>query len=157
MSTLNATPLETRRMSEEPVLQRAALRFVVPVARVLYAFIFIASGLTLFSPQTAAYASAQSVPFANVVVPISGILAVAGGLSVALGYRARIGAWLLVLFLVPVTLMMHAFWRVPDPMLAALQRIMFLKNVSMLGGALLLTYFGAGPLSLDRARVRRVR
>ena len=71
------------------------------------------------------------------------------GISVLLGYRVRIGAWLLVLFLVPVTFMMHAFWAVPDPMMARMQQAMFMKNLSMLGGALLLTYFGAGPISVD--------
>jgi putative oxidoreductase len=69
-----------------------------------------------------------------------------------LGYRARLGAWLIVLFLVPVTLAMHNFWAVKDPMMAQMQMIMFMKNVSMLGGALLITQFGAGPLSLDAHR-----
>jgi putative oxidoreductase len=76
-------------------------------------------------------------------------LELAGGLSILLGYRARLGAWLVVLFLVPVTLMMHKFWTIGDPMMAQMQQIMFLKNVSMLGGALLISQFGAGPISLD--------
>jgi hypothetical protein len=63
-----------------------------------------------------------------------------------------LGAWLLVLFLVPVTLMMHNFWAVRDPMMAQLPMAMFLKNVTMLGGALLVSQFGAGPLSLDARR-----
>ena len=75
-----------------------------------------------------------------------------GGISILLGYRVRIGAWLLVLFLIPVTVMMHNFWAVSDPMMAQIQLAMFLKNLSLLGGALLLAYFGPGPLSLDAAR-----
>jgi len=66
-----------------------------------------------------------------------------------LGYRARLGAWLLVLFLVPVTVIMHNFWAVTDPMMAQMQLGFFLANVSRIGGALLIAYFGAGPLSLD--------
>ncbi|PYO38913.1 MAG: DoxX family protein, partial [Gemmatimonadetes bacterium] len=62
---------------------------------------------------------------------------------------AKIGAWLLVLFQVPVTLMMHNFWAVTDPMMRGIQIAMFMKNISMLGGALLIAYFGSGPLSLD--------
>jgi putative oxidoreductase len=73
---------------------------------------------------------------------------------VAIGYRARMGAWLIVLFLVPVTLTMHAFWAVHDPQMAQLQQAMFMKNLSMLGGALLVAYFGAGPLSIDARRRR---
>jgi len=81
-------------------------------------------------------------------------VAVAGGLSILLGYRARIGAWLLVIFLVPVTLMMHNFWVVKDPMMAQMQMVMFMKNLSMLGGALLISQFGSGPWSLDARRER---
>ena len=44
---------------------------------------------------------------------------------------------------------MHHFWAEIDPMAAQVQRVMFMKNVSMLGGALLIGDFGAGPLSLD--------
>jgi putative oxidoreductase len=53
-----------------------------------------------------------------------------------------------------VTLAMHAFWNVPDPMTRMMQQAMFMKNLGLLGGALLITYFGAGPVSLDE-RVRR--
>ena len=77
------------------------------------------------------------------------IIALLGGLSVLLGYQTRLGGWLLVIFLVPVTAMMHTFWAAPDPMTFQLEKAMFFKNVTMLGGALLITYFGAGPLSLD--------
>ena len=64
-------------------------------------------------------------------------------------YQTRLGAWLLVIFLVPVTLVMHNFWSVSDPMTHQLETAMFMKNVTMLGGALVISYFGAGPLSLD--------
>ena len=86
---------------------------------------------------------------ASLAVPLSGALALIGGMSILLGYRARLGAWLIVFFLIPVTFMMHKFWGVSDPTVAQTQMIMFMKNFSMLGGALLITQFGAGPLSLD--------
>jgi putative oxidoreductase len=56
---------------------------------------------------------------------------------------------LLAVFLVQVTLMMHIFWAVKDPMMALMQQAMFMKNLSMLGAALLISQLGAGPLSLD--------
>jgi putative oxidoreductase len=87
-------------------------------------------------------------------VPVSGLLAIIGALSILLGYRAKVGAWLIALFLIPVTLMMHKFWTVSDPMMAQIQMIMFMKNTAMLGGALLISQFGAGPLSLDARRLR---
>jgi putative oxidoreductase len=91
---------------------------------------------------------------ASILVPFSGVLAFAGGLSILLGYRAKLGAWLIVLFLVPVTLMMHNFWAVHDPMMAQIHMGMFMKNMSMLGGALVISQFGAGPFSLDARRSR---
>jgi putative oxidoreductase len=122
---------------------------VVLAGRVLFSFLFIKSSLGHFSSQTIAYAASQGVPLASIVVPISGVLALAGGLSILLGYRARLGAWLIALFLVPVTFMMHKFWTVADPMMAQMQQIMFMKNMTMLGAALLISQLGAGPLSLD--------
>lgn len=122
--------------------------------RVFFSLIFILSGLNHFSKQTIAFAASQGVPLASFAVPLSGVIAVVGGLSILLGYRAKIGAWLIVLFLVPVTFSMHKFWGVTDPMTAQIQMIMFMKNISMLGGALLISQFGAGPLSLDARRSR---
>jgi len=78
-----------------------------------------------------------------------GLGRIGGCRSILLGYRAKLGAWLIVLFLIPVTLMLHKFWTVQDPMMAQIQMVLFMKNVSMLGGALLISQFGAGPFSLD--------
>jgi putative oxidoreductase len=121
----------------------------IVVGRALFALIFLVAGPNHFSKQTIAFASSQGVPLASLGVPLSGVLAIAGGLSILVGYRAKIGAWLIALFLVPVTLMLHKFWAVPDPQMAQVQMIMFLKNAAMFGGALLISQFGAGPLSLD--------
>lgn len=127
---------------------------VVLLGRFLFVLIFVMSSFNHFSRQTIGYAAAHGVPFAPIAVPLSGIIALLGGVSILLGYRAKLGAWLIVLFLVPVTLTMHKFWGVSDPMMAQTQMIHFMKNLSMLGGALLLSQFGAGPLSLDARRSR---
>ena len=127
---------------------------LVLLGRFFFVLIFLMSAPNHFSKQAIGYAASQGVPLASVFVPLSGILALAGALSILLGYHAKIGGWMIVLFLVPVTLMMHKFWAVKDPMMAQIQMIMFLKNVAMLGGALLITQFGAGPFSLDARRPR---
>jgi putative oxidoreductase len=127
---------------------------VVVLGRFSFALIFLMAGANHFNRQTIGYAASQGVPLASIAVPLSGVLAIAGGLSILLGYRAKLGAWLIALFLVPVTLMMHKFWTVQDPMMAQIQMILFMKNVAMLGGALLISQFGAGPFSLDARRSR---
>jgi putative oxidoreductase len=53
-----------------------------------------------------------------------------------------------MIFLVPVTLSMHRFWEVADPQAAMIQQAMFLKNLALLGTALLIAQLGSGPLSL---------
>jgi putative oxidoreductase len=141
----NTAPRDDQRM---PSVEDAP-RFLVPVGRTLFAAIFLMSAPQHFSAQMVDYAAHQGVPLARLAVPISGLVAGIGGLSVLLGWKARFGAWLLVLFLIPVTVVMHAFWKVADPMMAQMQMAMFMKNVSMVGGALLIAYFGPGPVSLD--------
>jgi putative oxidoreductase len=137
--------LSSRSLSQAPAIAGP----VVLLGRLFFALIFLMAGPNHFSGQTIAYAASQGVPLASLAVPLSGVLAIVGGLSILLGYRARIGAWLIVLFLVAVTPMMHKFWTVTDPMMQQMQMIMFMKNVAMLGGALLISQFGAGPWSLD--------
>ena len=150
---VEVAPRPTATKHTLPTLR--ALRWAVPLGRLLFAAIFLVAAPNHFSQNTIGYAAAQGVPAANILVPLSGLLALAGGLSILLGLRARFGALLLIVFLVPVTLMMHRFWAVADPQMAMMQLGMFLKNVSMLGGALAFLYFGAGPYSFDELRRRR--
>src|SRR5260370_9801377 len=100
--------------------------YVVLVVRVFYATIFVMAGLGHFSAGEISYAAQQGVPTARLLVPLSGVIALAGGLSILLGYHARIGAWLLALFLVPVTVMMHNFCALTDPRMAQRQQVLFM-------------------------------
>jgi putative oxidoreductase len=125
------------------------MHYLVPLGRLLFAAIFILAAPHHFTSADMGYAAAKGVPMANVLVPLSGVIALLGGLSILLGFQAKIGAWLIVLFLVPVTLMMHNFWADKDAATAMMDQIMFLKNSSMLGGAIMIAYFGSGPCSLD--------
>ena len=144
----SAATLSTRSLTQAPSVAGP----VVLLGRLFFALIFLMAGPNHFSSQTIAYAASQGVPLASIAVPFSGVLAILGGLSILVGYRARIGAWLIVLFLLAVTPTMHNFWTVSDPMMHQMQMIMFMKNLAMLGGALLITQFGPGPWSLDSRR-----
>jgi putative oxidoreductase len=125
------------------------MRYVALLGRILFALIFITAAPRHFTHEGIQHATDLGVPFAGLMVPISRVMALIGGLSIALGYRARWGAWLLVGFLVPVTLVMHAFWTLHDPASIHIQQAMFAKNLSMLGAALLIANLGVGPLSID--------
>jgi putative oxidoreductase len=157
MSTATSRRFETTDDDRptRPILRSHDATRVLPLAgRILFAAIFVMSTPNHFSAKGAGYAASAGVPMANVLVPLAGVLALCGGLSVMLGYKAKMGAWLLVAFLVPVTLWMHRFWDVEDAQMAQMQMVSFMKNLALTGAALYMAFFGAGPLSLD-ARIAR--
>jgi putative oxidoreductase len=134
---------------------------VLLIGRILFAAIFVISGATIHLlkwREGVAYARANNVPAPELLVPASGLMAVGGGLLVAVGLWADLGALLLAAFVFPVALGMHAFWKIDDPMQRANQQVHFMKNVSMGGAALalfaLFQQFGAdigltaGPTAL---------
>jgi len=149
---MSATSSTLAAGSQAASIPSAASGPIVLLGRFLFVLIFVMSGPRHFLSATIGYAASQGVPRASIAVPISGVLALAGGLSILLGYRAKLGAWLIGLFLLGVTPLMHKFWGVTDPMMYQMQLVMFMKNVSMLGGALLITQLGSGPWSLDARR-----
>jgi putative oxidoreductase len=128
------------------------MKYIPLIGRILFSLIFIMTILGSFSVGTIAYASSAGVPMASMLVPLSGIIALLGALSIILGFKAKIGGWLIIIFLIPVTFYMHQFWAVQDQMAMQMQMANFMKNISMLGGALLITYFGAGPVSIDNMK-----
>src|SRR6202795_2458621 len=83
---------------------------VVVLGRFFFALIFLFAAPNHFTKQTIAFSASQGVPLASIAVPLSGVVAIAGGLSILLGYRAKLGASLIGLFLIPETLMMHKYW-----------------------------------------------
>ena len=128
---------------------------LMATGRALYSLVFITSSFWHFNPAAVTYATNQGLLAASFFVPLSGLLILAGGLSVLLGYHARLGALALAFFLVPTTLIMHRFWGLDDAYLAAHQQSHFIKNTALLGASLLICYFGSGPASVDAARLRR--
>lgn len=125
------------------------MKYGLLIGRILFSLVFISGGLFHFSPESIAFASAQGVPMASVAVPLSGLMAIVGGLGIMMGYKTKIAAWIIVAFIVPVTFMMHNFWALTDPAQQQMHMPLFFKGLALTGAALLLAHFGAGPLSLD--------
>ena len=125
------------------------MKYLVLLGRIFYSIIFLKALPAHLATSTIEYATKAGVPWASIAVPLSGIIAFVGGLSILLGYKAKYGAWLIVIFLVPVTIMMHKFWGLTDTQEAMMQQGNFIKNAALLGAALLIAHFGSGPLSLD--------
>jgi putative oxidoreductase len=86
------------------------------------------------------YARMYNVPLAELGVPLTGVMALLGGLSVLLGVWGDVGALLIAAFLLLITPFMHAFWKETEEMQKAIQMAMFTKNLALLGGALVVFY-----------------
>jgi uncharacterized membrane protein YphA (DoxX/SURF4 family) len=113
------------------------------VGRIVFALIFVVSGLTghlAQARQTAGYARAQGAPAPELLVPLSGVVIIVGGLAVALGVYADAGALLLAGFTFSVAFFMHAFWREQDPQQQQNQMAHFMKNMALTGAALVIFY-----------------
>lgn len=113
---------------------------VILIGRILFAALFLSSAFGHFTQykQMAGFAQSKGVPMAVPAVLGGGVLLGLGGLSVLLGIWPDLGALLLVIFLVPTALTMHAFWRETDEQARYLEMIQFFKDMSLAGAALML-------------------
>ena len=116
------------------------------VGRILLVLIFVQSGVGKIAnfAGTAQYMAGHGMPMASFFLLGAIFLELAGSLSVILGYYARLGALLLIIFLIPTTLIFHTNFAEQG------QMIHLMKNISMLGGCFLLLGEGPGRLSLDQ-------
>jgi putative oxidoreductase len=115
-------------------------RYTLLAGRVLLSTIFILSALGKLADLggTAAYMRAAGMPMVGFFLPMAILLELGGGLAILTGFAPRIGALALIVFIVPATLIFHAFWAA-SPADHQMQMIHFLKNLSILGGLLLVT------------------
>ena len=113
---------------------------VLLIGRILFAAIFIASGIGHLANRKAMaeYARALGAPGGEFGVVVSGLVILVGGIMVAAGIWGDLGAILLFAFLVPTTLLMHRFWKIEDPQMQQMDQVMFFKNVSLIGGSVIL-------------------
>ncbi len=117
-------------------------------ARILFTLIFFLSGITHFtSMQSYINLMPAAVPFRAFWVAISAVVELAGAVLILFNYRPRLGGWLIVLFLVPVTIVVHgtAMLTLPDPVMRTVNVSMFLKGLAMIACALFITQFGVRP------------
>jgi len=123
------------------------------VGRVLLVLIFIIAGVGKITgfDGTVGYMQAYNMPAPQILAVLAIIIEVGGGIMVAVGWKARWGAAALFIFVLVASFVFHAFWAVPADQVQ-MQRIMFLKNLSMMGGLLYVIVYGSGPVSVDKNR-----
>jgi putative oxidoreductase len=128
-------------------------RFVMVAARVLVAMIFMMTALNIISQALAEHTmAAHGVPagLVPVLVMAARALQLIAGLGLILGIYSRISALGLLLFLIPATLMGHAFWAAIGTPLYTIQLINFFKNVCMAGGLVFIAATRSQPVLLPR-------
>ncbi|QIS02990.1 DoxX family membrane protein [Nocardia brasiliensis] len=118
---------------------------VVLIGRVLFAVLFLSSGLGHFlqTDAMAGYAESRGLPMAKLSVLASGALFALGGLSILLGVWADLGALVLAVLLVVTAVLMHGFWKETDAEAKQMEMISFNKDVALGGAALMLFAFFA--------------
>jgi putative oxidoreductase len=122
------------------------------VGRVLLTAIFLMSTFGQKIPkfqETVAQMEAQGMPIPNLMLVGAIVFLVTGGLMVLLGFKTRVGAALLLTFLILATYFFHDFWTMTDPKQKETEMINFMKNSALMGAMLILIARGSGPWSLD--------
>lgn len=114
------------------------MEIVMFIGRILFAAMFVLSGINHFTKAEAmtGYAQFKGVPQPKLANLVSGAILLLGGLSVILGIVADLGALVVSILLVIMAVLMHDFWKQTDPQAQQTEMIGFLKNISMAGGGL---------------------
>jgi len=113
---------------------------ILYIGRIVFGGYFLYNAYNHFShlAMMAGYAQAKGVPSPKLAVAGAGVLLGIGGISILLNVFPLVGLLALVLFLIPVTFMVHAYWKVQEPMARMGETVNFAKNLALLGAVLLL-------------------
>ena len=122
------------------------------LGRLLLAYIFIMSGYGKIAgfAGTAKFMASKGMPMIEPLLVAAIIVELVGGLMLAAGWKARWAAWAIFFFIIPATLIFHAYWAVPSEQ-AYGQMLHFQKNLAIMGGMLYVALMGPGRLSLDKS------
>lgn len=128
------------------------------IARFGFAALFLGAAANNFLQfdETSQYIASKGLPMVPLLIVGASILEIVGGVFLLLGYRTRLGATILILFLLPTTLIFHDFWNAKGEV-ANLEQIEFLKNIAVLGGLLYVLSYGSGLLGFDSCRCGKKR
>jgi len=129
---------------------------MLAIGRILIALIFVSSGIEKFMDlgATASAIGSKGLPFANVLAVVTAIVEAGGGLLIIVGWQTRLVALLLAIFCAVAAYFFHDFWNQPPGPQHVNNMIHFMKNVSIIGGFLMLCAVGAGRYSFDGPCIR---
>jgi len=110
------------------------------IGRIIFGGFFVMMGLNHFMKRTGMvqYAQSKGVPAPGLAVAFTGLMLLLGGLGVVVGAYTQISLWLIIIFLLGVTFQMHNFWTMNDPQSKMVEMSQFMKNMALLGAALMM-------------------
>jgi putative oxidoreductase len=122
----------------------------VAIGRILLALMFVLAGFGKLTglEGTAGYIASKGLPMPMVLAVAVGVLELVAGVLLIIGWQARWAALALAVFTVVASVIFHNYWAMPAEQ-QMMQQLMFMKNLAVTGGLLLVFAFGAGALSLD--------
>jgi putative oxidoreductase len=150
-NTAVADDVGGRYTAATPLARAETRDLAALVGRILLAAMFVVSGfgkITGFD-GTVGYIASKGLPLPALLAALAIVIELGGGLAILAGWMTRWVALAFVVFLVVITPIFHNFWAVPEAQ-HAMQQINFMKNLSILGGFLLLFAYGPGRYSVDR-------
>jgi putative oxidoreductase len=127
------------------------------IGRMIIAWFFLSEAwtrLTTFD-ATVMLLHLQHIPAAAALLVVALAAMMLGGLSLLLGFHTRHGAMLLFGFTVVVSVLMHAWWTLQNSVDRAADYDIFIRNMAIAGGLLMIVGVGAGPFAIDNAGKKR--
>jgi len=121
------------------------------LGRILIAVLFIPAGISKITNfgGTVGYITSKGLPLPEVGAAIAIVVEIVVAAAFLVGFKARYAALILALFTLGASIGFHNFWAVPEAQVM-MQKLLFTKNIAVIGGLLAFASFGAGPLSVDR-------
>ncbi len=151
------TVLRDTHRSVAHATEGAAADFIVLLARIMIGLIFVLRGWPKLLHFQASVASLTQRGIPEFLAYLGPPIEFFGGLALLLGFATPYAALLILLFTIIATLTSHRFWECADPTQYRAQSTNFWKNISMMGGMLLLCVTAGGRYSLDRVLFRAAR
>ena len=126
---------------------------VALIGRVLLAAMFVLAGIDKITgfEGTAGYIASVGLPFAELLTVVTIAVEIGAGLALIIGFQARIAALLLAGFTLAASVLFHNFWAMPAEQ-AYIQQLMFMKNLSVAGGLLMVVALGGGALGISKGK-----
>jgi len=121
------------------------------IGRMVLAWFFLSQALTSAHHWHASVLmlAMYHVPSPQLMEALSVIIMIVGSLALIAGFNARVGALLLFVYMIIISVVMHPYWRIADVTVRSADYEIFARNIAIAGGLLILVGAGPGPFAVD--------